>query len=160
MFQNPLIGFYVGLAWVTLVAIVSVFYHRAKGKPIFCPSFPNATYKERWISGESKKNLLTLLGGARNCLWVAVTDRELRVGLMFPFNLLFLGEVYDLEHCIKGSSITDVAEGSFFSAVSITFEREGGQKTILVIRPRDRQRLLVALEQIRMPELAAPNRKV
>lgn len=152
MFQNPAIGIYVGLAWVTAVAFVSVVHRRRSGKPILCPSFPDASYTERWISGVSKKNLFTRFGGARNCLWVAVADKKLWVGLMFPFNLMFLGEVYDLEHCIKGSSISEVTDDSFFFTVSITLVREDGRKTVFVVRPRDRQRLLAALEQIRKEE--------
>ena len=93
MSQYPPIGALLGFGWVAFLTVGCVAYRILKGKPILWQAFPNARYTERWISGQSRKNLLTRLGGARNCLWVAVTENELRVGPLFPFNMIFLPEI-------------------------------------------------------------------
>ena len=45
---------------------------------------------------------------ARNCLLVAVTDKALSVVPKFPFNLMFLPEIYGLERTIPLRNIRDV----------------------------------------------------
>ncbi|MGA9657849.1 MAG: hypothetical protein WBQ60_01945 [Asticcacaulis sp.] len=71
-----------------------------KQKPIF-PKIPSgAPYVEKRGSGHSEKSWLTRLGGAGNCLQVYVDKGRLTVIPFFPFTLMFLPEIYDLEHVI------------------------------------------------------------
>ena len=77
----------LALAWVIVVAVVSALSRQRKAKPIFRPNFARALFSDQWCSGRSFKSLLSRFGGAKHCLWVAVADGELWVGLHFPFNL-------------------------------------------------------------------------
>lgn len=67
-------------------------------------------FHERFGSGSSHRNLLTKLGGAQNCLLVTVTDCELLIRPWFPFNMLFMPEIYDLEHRIPIAEISSIHE--------------------------------------------------
>lgn len=55
-------------------------------------------YQEFFASGASRKNILTKLGGARNCLRLLVTRDFLWVTSWFPFSII--APVYDLEHIV------------------------------------------------------------
>ena len=52
------------------------------------------------------KNVLTRIGGARNCLLVYVADGALTIVPVFPFNLMFLPEIYGLETTAPISAIS------------------------------------------------------
>lgn len=105
---------FLAFGWVLFVIAISIIYRVRKGKYILRPEFPNARFSETWRSGSSHRNLLTRLGGAHNCLWISVTDKELLVGPHFPFNLMFLPEIYGLEYRIRGLDILSVDELSSF----------------------------------------------
>ncbi len=100
MGQNPLPIWFpiLAIAWIVVVIAVSVMFRRSKGKPVF-PAIPNnAIYLDKRASGR----------WASNCLLVAVTDKELCVVPKFPFNLMFLPEIYGLERTIPIRSIREV----------------------------------------------------
>jgi hypothetical protein len=82
-----------GLSWVLLWLGASFAYRKYKNKPILAEKPANAAFLETWTSGRSNRNLLTKIGGARNCLFVAVTRESLIVRPHFPFSLLFLPEI-------------------------------------------------------------------
>jgi hypothetical protein len=84
----------------------SVLYRRARGKPIMSWDVPDAVFIERTASGHSNRTWLTKLGGAHRCLVVAVTGTRLIIRPRFPFNLMFLPEVYGLEHDIEPDRVT------------------------------------------------------
>src|SRR4029453_18668639 len=90
----------VSIVSTVIVVFTSIVYRTIKGKNY--PVIPerDITFTERWVSGSSQKNLLTKLGGASNCLSVTLSGSALVVRPMFPFNLMFLPEIYDLEHVI------------------------------------------------------------
>jgi hypothetical protein len=93
----PAILFFLPIAWLAFWIGVSILYRRSKGKPVF-PRVPrNALFAEAWRSGSSQKNFLTQLGGAKNCLLVYVADGTLTITPVFPFNLMFLAEIYGLD---------------------------------------------------------------
>jgi hypothetical protein len=127
-------AFLVGLAWVMLVLAVSLIVRRRRGQPILRPAFPDALYVERWASGHSLRNVVTRLGRASGCLWVAVTPDALHVGLHFPFNLAFLGEIYRLEHRVDVRDVRAVETSRSLlgrRAVRVRFARaDGGDETI------------------------------
>jgi hypothetical protein len=89
--QGPPTWFaFLAPAWVAIFIALSIGYRRWSGKPIF-PRIPaNARFAEHWASG----------GFASNCLLVAVTDAALIVVPRFTFNLMFLPQIYGLEHVI------------------------------------------------------------
>ncbi|MBF0408695.1 MAG: hypothetical protein HQM10_15210 [Candidatus Riflebacteria bacterium] len=102
------------LAWIALWIVASIFYRRSKGKPFFPRKSDHDAFYESTGSGRSNRNFFTRLGGARNCLTVAVTDNSLIVQPKFPFNLMFLPEIYDLEYSIPKNRIHTIEERKFF----------------------------------------------
>ena len=133
----------VGLTWIGGWIAASILYRRHKGKPILSPTFPRAPFWERWRSGCSHKNIITRFGGASNCLWVAITGEALCVGPMFPFNLMFLPEIYCLEYRIPGSAIVSLEERSSFlsgNCVKIVYRDGNGEEQGFEITVRDLER--------------------
>lgn len=100
MDQSPIAVWYpfLTVGWIVVVIGLSIAFRRSRGKPLF-PKIPvNAIYSEKWASGR----------WASNCLLVAVTQEALSVVPKFPFNLMFLPEVYGLERNIPIRSIRNV----------------------------------------------------
>ena len=96
------------LAWVLLWVGISIAYRKWKGKPLFARAPSDTRFLEAWTSGRSNRNVLTKFGGARNCLLVAVTQDSLIVHPHFPFSLLFLPEIYDLDYVIPRKDIRSI----------------------------------------------------
>lgn len=111
--------------WITFVIIASIVYRRTKSKP-FCVVEPdNPLFIEKWTSGRSLRNVIGRLGGARNCLFVAVTRIELIVRPHFPFNLFFLPEIYGLEIVVPRASVrgVELKSGAISDSVLINIDR-------------------------------------
>jgi hypothetical protein len=89
---------FAAFGWVAFVVLVSIVYRRSRGKLIIPQLPPGAIFSERRASAPF----------AANCLLVAVTKTTLSVVPRFPFNLMFLPEVYRLEHEIPLASIVSV----------------------------------------------------
>ena len=100
-------------AWLLFWVLASVVYRRLVGKPILFFNLPSASFLERAVSGHSNDNILRQLGGARSCLVVGIVEDRFVVRPFFPFNLLFLPEIYGLEHDLKISKITGAQVGKF-----------------------------------------------
>src|ERR1700749_107918 len=95
----------LGAMWIGLVVLASVFYRLSKGKRLFRPRFTAPAFLETWKSGRSMRNFYARHGGARNCLWVAVFNDSICIGVHFPFTLMFGPEIYGLECTIPRSAI-------------------------------------------------------
>lgn len=124
---------------VVIIILASIFYRAWKGKKR--PAIPefDIKFSEKWASGVSHKSLLTRLGAASNCLVVELSGNALVVRPMFPFNLAFLSQIYDLEHFIPKDKIKHIQPGSDDNkrSVVIEFEAEEGEKRIeLLLRKR------------------------
>lgn len=93
-------------------------------------------YQERFASGCSQKNILTKLGGARNCLRLVVTRTVLLVTSWFPFSLIT--PLYDLEHVIPLDSIASVRRSTFLGIGSflLTYQDAKGSEHTLRLRPK------------------------
>ena len=152
MTADPLLkASFVAVPWVVLV-LASVLVRRRRGQPILRPAFPDAIYVERWASGRSLRNAVTRLGGASGCLWVAVTPDALHVGLHFPFNMAFLGEIYRLEHRIDARGIRAVeASRSRLGrrTVRVRFACPDGKEEAIELQVADPDLLEVALAAVR-----------
>lgn len=110
------------LLWIGSFIFASIMYRKSRGKSLY-PRIPSdAIYSEKWASGNSNKNLITKLGGARNCLLVAITPTHLVVIPQFPFNLMFLPEIYDLEYKIRKENIRNISESCKFLFKMVTLE--------------------------------------
>lgn len=88
-----------------------------------------------------------MIGGARNCLMVAVTQESFVVRPRFPFNLLFLPEVYNLEYEVPRKSICSVKlhDGFFNKSVRIELEPRPGERRSLQLWLKNRDKFLQAL---------------
>lgn len=102
-------------------------------------------YEEWYASGHSKKNLLTRLGGARNCLRLVVTKDLLWVTSWFPFSLFT--SFYDLEHVIPRTQIVSVrcSRALLLPSVLVTFRDVNGDEKILSLWPWKRTAFLNSL---------------
>lgn len=111
MMASPWFGLVV-VVWLGGWIAASILFRRFRGKPIY-PRMPaNAVFAERSVSGYSHRNALTKIGGAHRCLIVTIANGRLTIVPQFPFNLLFLPEIYGLEvdvplASVKVVSVTD-----------------------------------------------------
>lgn len=128
--------FAIPFLWIAAVFAASVLFRRSKGKPIF-PRMPDdAAFSERGCSGRSLGGVLSRIGGANRCLLVAVRDKQLVVTPQFPFNLMFLPEIYGLDVAVPIAEITSITPiTSFFrKALRIEFGPNGPADMELVVR--------------------------
>jgi hypothetical protein len=102
-------------------------------------------YQEWFASGSSERNLVTRLGGARNCLRLVVTHEVLWVTSWPPFSLL--APLYDLEHVIPLQSITGVKHSRIWwmSSLLLSYADEEGSEHTLRLFPRHPREFLQAL---------------
>lgn len=121
-------------AWILFVILLSVLVRKARGKPIV-PGVPlDAIYSERSASG----------AWASNCLIVAVTPEALIITPRFPFNLMFLPEIYGLERTVPRYEIIEAEHRtSWIGNVEIAL-RAG---RALKLKLRDPEAFLAALEE-------------
>ncbi len=98
----------MAFGWVALVVAASILRRLQVGKPIVPKPPADAIFVETRTSGHSLKTWWTQIGSAKNCLLVAVTPTTLVVTPQFPFNLMFLPEVYGLEFIVPRQAITSV----------------------------------------------------
>ena len=146
--RSPLaLAFVVG--WLSLFILASLLYRLTRGKHIFRPRFPDALFTQEWCSGRSLRSIVTRLGGASGCLWVAVTRDELRVGPHFPFTLGFLPETYGLDYRIPVRDLVSVEEQRTLVGgrrVRITARRGAGDDEVFDLRLRDPDGFLRAID--------------
>lgn len=120
-------AFFVWLVWL--------FIRARKRRPRF--ESADVVFQERFASGCSQKNILTKIGGARNCLRLVVTRSFLLVTSWFPFSLI--SPFYDLEHVIPLDSIKSVRRSSFFgsSTFLLTYRDKTGDEHTLRLLPKN-----------------------
>ena len=145
--DNFTVLFAVGIVTTAVAVALSIVYRVTKRKSIVSIPEQDVLFKERWASGFSQKNLLTKLGGAGNCLSITLSRNALIIRPMFPFNLMFLPEVYDLEHVIPRSAIKNIEfDGPNGRGILLEFESHGGRKRFeLSLRRREEFRHAIEL---------------
>jgi hypothetical protein len=130
--------------WIAAVIMASVLYRLKVGKLVFPRAPKTAVFSEAWASGRSLKNFLTRMGGARNCLLVYVADGMLTVVPLFPFNLMFLSEIFGLEISVPTAMVgVEKVDGLFGKRLRISLEGPIQEQMELSLRNPDG--LLVAI---------------
>ncbi len=112
----------VAITWILLCIAASTIYRKIKGKPIFPRRPLNASFCETSASGHSNRSQFTRLSGARRCLMVAVTNDSLLVQPTFPFNLLFLPEIFGLELNIDKVGVRILQEKKMMFGKAVVLE--------------------------------------
>jgi hypothetical protein len=138
--------FAVPFIWIATVFLVSILYRLRSGKQLF-PRVPaNATFSEAWTSGRSLKSVLSRIGGARNCLLVYIAGGTLTVTPIFPFNLMFLPEIFGLEFSVPVTKIgVQQLDGIFGKRLRISTEGSSREQIELSLRdPLGFQRAIAA----------------
>lgn len=92
----------------TLAVILVTIIRRASKGQLNAPRPPtDAVFVERWASGRDLGSGRQSMGGARRCLFVALTKGRLITALQPPFNLFSRS---DLEHDIPLGNVTGLTE--------------------------------------------------
>jgi hypothetical protein len=120
-------------AWFAAWVGTSLVYRASRGKPILYRRLASVRFRERSASGYSHHTWYTKIGGARNCLVVQLTDEELDIHPVMPFNWFFLPEIYDLEFRVPVHQIVSVERRRKFFADCIEIEftiSDGNRKKV------------------------------
>jgi len=131
------------LGWIG----ASIAYRKARGKPVLFIGVPGASYQQRGTSGYSHRSWLTKLGGASGCLVVAVANGRLIIRPFFPFNLMFLPEIYGLEYDVPLESILDARRVASLlrRRIDLEFRDTLGQTERISLYLRDPEKFLATL---------------
>lgn len=117
------LGLYaLALLWIAGGIVASIVHRRRRGKPIFPKRPSDAVFWQGRASGRSHRTWWSLMGGASNCLQVAVTPGRLIVRPMFPFTLMFLPEIYGLEYDLPLGAVRSVSEGRILLTRTLLLE--------------------------------------
>ena len=148
--------FSLSALWVAGWVLASIIHRRAHGRPILFRTVPNAEFVESAASGHSHRTWYTKLGGASRCLVVAINRGQLIIRPQFPFNLMFLPEVYGLEHDVPVDRVSNVEikPGRFRTGVDVQFrstESTNEHVTLYLRRPEDFVRILKERAQASAP---------
>ncbi len=139
--------FAVGMAWMLVWFGLSLAYRKWKHKDVIAETPADGAFLETWTSGNSNRSFLAKIGGARNCLLVAVTQDSLIVRPHFPFNLLLLPQIFDLDHVIPRMHIRSVTakNGPFGETVEVVFSGASVDTRSIELRLRQPQQFLQAI---------------
>jgi hypothetical protein len=125
----PDMSIWIPFIWLPLVIGLSVAVRRFRDKPIFPRAPKDPAFVERGASG----------GFASRCLLVAVTDDAVIVTPTFPFNLMFLPEIYGLELHIPLQNVTRLIRIHAWLASNVQiFYGTGNKRLALTLRDPDR----------------------
>jgi len=130
------------LDWLSIAAAVALcgcmvwrYARSLQMRPRFTQA--DVAFQEWFASGCSQKNIITKIGGGRNCLRLVVTGSFLWVTSWFPFSLI--APFYDMEHVIPLRSITAVRQERFFGRLTliVTFTADDGASHSLRLAPKN-----------------------
>jgi hypothetical protein len=147
LMENFWLFYGVAIAWVLFWVVASAIARLARRKPIFASPLSDSLFSENRASGRSLKNTFTRIGGARNALLVCVSKQELLIAPHFPFSLMFLPEVFDLEHRVKLSQVKVARIANPKRAtVAIEIEAINGATRTIELKVRDSSSFLNAVQ--------------
>ncbi|MBL0948114.1 hypothetical protein [Brevundimonas sp.] len=124
------------IVWIGAIVTASVVYRRQGGKRIFPTTPPDCVFEENRTSGRELGGLRAL-GGASNVLKVCVTRDTLFVMPCFPFSLMFMPEIWGLEHEIKLRRIQTLEERSGLFGRSLVVHLADDKRIELRLRDPD-----------------------
>lgn len=103
-------------------------------------------FQEWFASGNSEANIITKMGGGRNCVRLVVTHDRLWVTSWFPFSLL--SNLYDMEHLIPLQGIVRVERTRFlwYKGFLLTYVDANGRSHVLRLFPKQEEKFLGALQ--------------
>jgi hypothetical protein len=104
--------------WLVLI-VSAILWRRATGLPLLTGRPADATFYSAAASGSSNGNMFVALLPTRNALAVSVTPDELRIGVIFPLNLTFLGQIADVEHRVPRRSVRASLATGFLGEVAL-----------------------------------------
>lgn len=122
--------FFAFLTWNGLILAASIIYRKYRKSDQTPFDESTLVFNENWVSGSSRKNFLTRIGGAGKCLKVSVNKEEFYIRPFFPFQFLFLPELLDLEHRISRKNVRSIQSSSDFvdnHTTKIAFTTVGGK---------------------------------
>lgn len=132
--------FAVGFLWNAVYVVWRIRKLRRSGKTILARVPEGALFVEKWTSGGSSRSVWTRLGGAANCLRVALTRERLLIRPHCPF--ILFAERFDLDHEVP---LADVA-GVRLENGLIHMELPG---RVFVLRLRDPEKFLSVWKLVR-----------
>ena len=141
LINNFLYLFALVFAWVVIAMGFRLWRHRKFGLKFPAGELADAKFIEKFASGKSLSSIRTRMGGASNCLTIAVTQAELWVYTFFPFNVF--AQQFDLEHKIPLGMIRSVKPDG--RAVIIEYEKPDGSVSRLSLYLRRTPDFLRAL---------------
>ena len=124
------------ILWIGAIVTASVIYRRQRGKRIFARTPPDCVFEENRRSGRELGSI-RVLGGASNALKVCVTRDTLFIMPCFPFSLMFLPEVWGLDHEIKLRRIQTIEERSGLLGRSLVVHLADDKRIELRLRDPD-----------------------
>ncbi|SFK22269.1 hypothetical protein [Caulobacter sp. UNC279MFTsu5.1] len=92
------------IVWIVGLVTLSIIVRRRQGRPIFPRRPPAALFAEFLASGGPDG----MLSGARNCLLVTVERDKLTIVPIFPFNLMFVGDIFGLDIVVPRHAVVRV----------------------------------------------------
>jgi hypothetical protein len=147
-----MIDFHHVLFWLSFLPAIVFFGYIVRRNIVAFRARPriakeDIVYQEFFASGASQKNVLTKLGGGRNCVRLVVTRDLLWVTSWFPFSLI--APIYDGVHVIPLPSISSVQPSRFAGSDSIllSYTDESGRSHTLRLIPKHQERFLAAIGQ-------------
>jgi len=138
------------LYWLSIAATAALlgwgawqFFKAVRARPRFESS--DIVFQEWFASGCSQKNIITKLGGARNCLRLVVTKKFLWGTSWFPFSLI--APLYDMEHVIPLNAILSVRHSRFVGrdTLLLTFRDSNGETHTLRLVPKKPNDFIMSL---------------
>lgn len=136
-------------AWLVVGVLLSLLYRIfIKGK--FPKSQEGAIiFHEAYVSGRSYRNALTRAAGAGLSLVVELTEHELSIRPLVWGRLMFIPEIFDLEHRIDVHRIISIRESSWWGLKSVIVEFSLSERSIgrfeICVRRRDVFRSLLEM---------------
>lgn len=111
------------IVWLASWIVASIIVLKRKGEAVFLRAPKGARFAERGASGYASG--FRAIGGARNALLVFVDGERVRVTGAFPFNLVFLTQIWGLDHDFQRRDIVRVErrEGLFGGGLAITYRK-------------------------------------
>lgn len=122
--------------WIGVIVTASVVFRRQRGKRILATSPAGCIFEENRTSGRELGGIRAL-GGASRALKVCVTRDTLFIMPCFPFSLMFLPEVWGLDHEIMLRRIKSIEERAGLFGRSLVLHLPDDRRIELRLRDPD-----------------------